>query len=131
MIAPRSFFGEHRTKDGINMPIATMTNEHLLNLIRSRLGRVGEIRAALQRSPDAVSTEERVQASMYKIRVLTPEEAADHIRGLVDELMPYLLEAYLRNMPEPRLLLIQAIGRDAALGALKFAAPALPEPSDL
>jgi hypothetical protein len=117
-------FKTHRSRDGIVQPIASMENSHLLNYIRMMMSKVGEVNAALRLLDEPSTSRGRFQSALYGMREVTPEDAASEIRNIIDALTPYLLEAYLRNMPEPREMLAEAIGRSETM---KIFIPQLPQ----
>jgi hypothetical protein len=102
---------KHRTKDGTTMLIAQMDDQHLINMINSMLRKVQEAQRASQNMDKATAFQRR----LYNLPEVTEEEVADVTRAVIQGLYPYLAEAYLRDLPGPRLALVEILGRSDAI----------------
>lgn len=103
----------HTTKTGQRMPIAAMTNEHLLNMILIVCNKMADARAAAETQSELSAFERR----LYGVSDLSPTDAADIVRDGLMILAPYVLEAALRGM-NISADLQAAIGRTGQLGGL-------------
>lgn len=101
----------HTTRDGQTMLIAQMENSHLMNYINMRLRKMLEVKESARIIPT-----DNYTRRLYGLRAVTEEEAADVNRMALMALYPYLAEAYLRGLDEPRQLLIEVLGRDSFVG---------------
>lgn len=106
-------FGTHKTREGHVMLIAAMEDSHLINFLRMLFSKVGEVKAAMALIDESAST--RFANRLYGLKPISPEDGADAIRELLEKAQPYLVEAYLRGLDEPRVLLQQAMDRRAAI----------------
>lgn len=80
----------HVTKDGKRIPIPSLENEHLLNIVRLRCRQCNAI---------FVATKQRLspyQARLYGFDALTESEAADAINRILTGLSPYFMEMVFR-----------------------------------
>lgn len=100
---------KHTTKDKKTMLIAQMDDQHLTNMIALILRQVGEIRGLTN---DHLSDYER---TLYDIPKVSEEEVAMATRLALQKLYPYLAEAYLRGLEGPRKMLVETLGREAAV----------------
>jgi len=107
---------KHTTRDGDTMPIATMDDDHLNNMIAIFHKQVMAIRSTL-----SVKSNE-LDAAIYGVRVISHTEAGRMIAAIIDEASPYLVEAYLRNLEGPRLMLCEMYARTTPLPNLSLPA---------
>lgn len=103
----------HTTRTGERLPIAAMTNEHLLNLIAMLCTKMAAARAAAETQSELSAFERR----LYGIADLSPVDAADIVREGMARLAPYVLEAALRGLDVSGELQT-AIGRTGRLGGI-------------
>jgi len=103
----------HMTRTGERIPIAAMTNEHLLNLIAMLCTKMAAARAAAETQSELSAFERR----LYGIADLSPVDAADIVREGMAHLAPYVLEAALRGL-DVAADLQTAIGRTGQLGGV-------------
>jgi hypothetical protein len=112
---------KHTQRDGKTLLIAQMDDDHLNNMIQLVLRKIEEVQSL--REPAQVDPYEQ---RLYGLKTITPEDAADAVRELIQKLYPYLAEAYLRGLEGPRIKLIEVLGRDKAIaniGGLYLPAP--------
>ena len=98
----------HRTRDGKELPIASMDDTHLVNMLNIVYQKVMIIK-------NSRSAGDPFKARLYGMRKIDDEQAADMISEALQELAPYFIEAYLRNLPEPRAMLMAIYDRDKRL----------------
>jgi hypothetical protein len=98
----------HRTRDGKEMPIASMDDQHLVNMINMVYQRAVIIKNS-RKSTDPF------KAALYGMRTISDEDAANIINEMLEDMAPYFIEAYLRNLSEPRTMLITLFDRDKRL----------------
>lgn len=103
----------HMTRTGERLPIAAMTNEHLLNMIAMLCDKMAAARAAAETQSNVSAFERR----LYGIADLSPLDAADIVREGMAHLAPYVLEAALRGL-DVAADLQSAIGRTGQLGGV-------------
>lgn len=101
---------KHTTKDHETMLIAEMTDEHLTNMIQLIIKDL--ILPAKSIQEDEYDD---FQRALYNLPKVDRRDAGKAVRKAIQKLYPYLSEAYLRGLEGPRLALIDALGRDAAL----------------
>ena len=89
----------HETRDGKKMPIASMQDDHLVNMCNIFFQRAFTLKNASKNQDD------RFSARLYGVRVVNSEDAADLINEILDIAAPYFLEAYLRGLEDPRVML--------------------------
>ena len=85
----------HRTKGGMEMPIPAMADDHLVNTIKFLLRQFNEakngIGAKVNLSP--------IQMALYNVDAKDlGKKAARQMRLIRETLMPYVLEASIRNI---------------------------------
>jgi hypothetical protein len=106
----------HRTREGEEFPIASMLDDHLTNMIAIFHKQVMAIRSTLGANTN------QLEAALYGVRVISHVEAGRMIAAIIDEAAPYLVEAYLRNLEGPRLMLCEMYARTAPLPNLNLPA---------
>jgi hypothetical protein len=99
----------HRTKEGKEMPIATMTDDHLTNMLNLIYKKAKELKQLRELSGDSF------KARLYGMKIINDEEVADLINSILEYAAPYLQEAYLRGLEGPRNMLIDIFERNARL----------------
>lgn len=103
----------HTTRTGERLPIAAMSDEHLLNLIAMFCAKMTAARAAAETQSELSPFERR----LYGVDDLSPTDAADIVREGMARLAPYVLEAALRGLHVSGDLQA-AIGRTGQLGGV-------------
>jgi hypothetical protein len=106
-------FGMHVTREGKRMAIAEMKNSHLINMIKLVLSKAIEVKGMADAAQN--QTVSRYTQRLYGVKTVSPEEAADLTKLIIEKADPYLLEAYLRGLQEPVEMLQKAIGRSERL----------------
>lgn len=101
---------KHVTRDGVEMPIASMADDHLYNTLRMFLARVKQLRETASLPVSQVSEFDRV---VYGLSDVSPAEAGRKVSEIVDHLAPYLLEGMLRPTmaADVALMFQRAMGR--------------------
>lgn len=99
----------HVTREGVTMPIAEMDDQHLINMIKFIGNQIGKLKNAARTPADTI------QARLVGARPIDIEAAASAIMELIEKAQPYLIEAYLRNLDEGRVLLCQIYERTGAI----------------
>lgn len=94
----------HRTRDGKEMPIAAMDDQHLVNMINMVYQKAIVIK-------NSRSAGDPFKTRLYGVRKISDEDAADIINEMLEDMAPYFIEAYLRNLPEPRAMLMTLFDR--------------------
>ena len=105
----------HKTREGVEMLIADMTDEHLLNTIHAAAGGIKNLRLALE-APVSVSAFERV---MYKRKTMSEEDIAEKLEWTMNHLGAYVFEAALRGLNITNTLQ-SAFGRSTSLTLPEF-----------
>jgi hypothetical protein len=98
----------HITRDGKGMPIAAMKDDHLVNMLNLVYQKVMLIK-------NARSQGKPFEARLYGVQTITDENAADLINQALNEMAPYFIEAYLRDLPEPKEMLRAIFDRSKRL----------------
>ena len=102
----------HRTREGNTKLIAQMDDSHLKHTIKLHLGNMAKAKAMADNT--ALDEYQRV---LYGLPKVDMAEAAEVNRQIIQKLYPYLAEALLRGMEDVRDMLIDAMGRDAAIAS--------------
>lgn len=107
-----SMFRTHRTAEEREMSLAQMTDTHLVNTIKAYFKPIIEAKflANLQKKDQA----DPLLAALYDIPELDVKALANKLVRTMYFVQPYLTEAYLRGLEEPRLIMIEALGRSEA-----------------
>lgn len=103
----------HRTREGIEMPIAAMADDHLLATIELLLKPMKAVTDALK-AGSAVGEQSAKSKALYgRQRKLSESKAKEIHEATYRKVGPYVLEAALRGLGV-RPQLIEAFGRGAA-----------------
>lgn len=97
----------HTTRDGNELLIAEMGDEHLVNFVNMLLNRASSVKNQSLTIPQNNYTRK-----LYGLREVTEEQAAMEVREIVRKLYPYLAELYLRGIDTPRALLAKVLERE-------------------
>lgn len=98
-------FKKHITREGKECIVAEMSDTHLVNFINFVITNTKRVK----------KSNDPFQDSLYGRKALSDKEAGEIIRECIEELYPYLVEAYLRGLKKPQELLRQLIQRESAL----------------
>lgn len=98
----------HITRQGKTMPIASMDDNHLVNLINIYYQKIVQIK-------NARATGDFFKARLYGVEIIDDETAADIINEAMEKLAPYIAEAYLRGLEGPRVMLQTIFDRTGRL----------------
>ena len=108
----------HRTKDGKELPIASMDDKHLTNLLNLIFQKAMLVKQARK-------TGDQFKARLYGVQLIDDETAADIMNELIEQGAPYFIEAYLRNLTEPQVMLRTLFERSARLEGFDALPPLL------
>jgi hypothetical protein len=108
----------HRTRDGKELPIAAMDDKHLTNLLNLIYQKAMQIK-------NARKTGDTFKARLYGVELIDDETAADLMNELVEQGAPYFIEAYLRDLKEPQVMLRTLFERSARLEGFDAMPPLL------
>jgi hypothetical protein len=92
----------HKTREGRQIPIASMEPDHLTNTCNMAFKLCIEARKAAAAGTDTLDSR------LAGVRPMDVDEAVSVIERTMEEFHPYFLEAYLRGLDGPRKML-QAI----------------------
>jgi len=104
--------GMHQAYNGRKLPIAALSDSHLTNVINAVLTKCDALKEATGTNYDAFSR------AVYNIPQLDDKAAGERVREMLTWVMPYLAEAYLRGLDEPREHLRVTMDRDSRLESL-------------
>jgi len=115
---------QHVTKDGDRLLIAEMEDEHLLNTIKVFTRQAKKLNAAAH----AKQASDPYLCSLYGVRNIDPETAAQGVRMAIIKMYPYLAEAWFRRLNDDELhdMLAEILGRDGQMEIQIV--PLLPDP---
>ena len=97
----------HTDAQGNRMLIAQLDDEHLLNIIAMHIRKI----VALRQASENENIVSRFDRALYNLQELNPEVAASQAAQRVSILMPYIMEAYLRELMDFVIPLRKALGR--------------------
>lgn len=105
-------FQTHTTREGTEMLISQMSDEHLNAYIKMICRGIVETRERA-RKPELI---DEYETALYGGKKLDPDKAARHNREAIERLYPYLAEAFLRDLSDAQLAFQTAVGRVKVLG---------------
>jgi hypothetical protein len=100
------------------MPIASMDDKHLVNMINLIFQKIMQVKQAR-------ATGDTFKARLYGVEIIDDEVAADLINEMMEKMAPYLAEAYLRGLEEPRVMLQSIYDRKERLAGFDNLPPML------
>lgn len=102
----------HTTRAGDRVPIAMLTNEHLLNIINVHLERVSQAKRVLRTDVSEV-TSLFMGKEAHQISRSTRQQAQHELMRFHERVSPYVMEANVRNLNVANLIaqLQQAVER--------------------
>lgn len=106
-------FQVHVTREGTEMLISQMSDEHLTAYIKMVCRGIIETRDRA-RKPELI---DEYETALYGGKKLDPDKAARFNREAIERLYPYLAEAFLRNLADAQLAFQTAVGRSRVLGS--------------
>jgi hypothetical protein len=95
------------------MLISQMSDEHLTAYIKLICRGIIETKDRA-RKPEMI---DEYETALYGGKKLDPEKAARHNREAIENLYPYLAEAFLRNLSDAQIAFQVAVGRAGAIGS--------------
>lgn len=98
---------KHVTREGNELLIAEMSNEHLVNFVNMLLNRASAVKNQSMTIPQNNYTRK-----LYGLREVSEEQAAMEVREIIRKLYPYLAELYLRGIDTTRELLAKVLERE-------------------
>lgn len=110
----------HFTRDGNQMLIAEMDDNHLQNLVKLKIAQLGKLQGQMAENPKM----SEFQARLYGVETVDVEKAARESRRIIEGLYPYLAELYLRNLTDLVAPLRRVVGRSGQLVTGLAALPA-------
>lgn len=104
----------HRTRIGQVMPIAEMTDSHLLNTVQMLLNQAIDLRL-IGEAPVKQMSEFELAFNDGQTPMMNPEQAGRKARNIMESCVPYVFELVLRGKMNDDLMAMaqQAMGRKA------------------
>lgn len=111
---------EHYTREGNKMLVAEMTDDHLQNLVKLKIAKLGQLQSQMTENPNI----SEFQARLYGVETVDVKAAARESRNIIKSLYPYLAELYLRGLTDLVEPLRKVIGRNSQLAVSGLFLPA-------
>ena len=111
---------EHYTREGNKMLVAEMGDDHLQNLVKLKIAKLGQLQSQMTESPHM----SEFQARLYGVGTVDVKAAARESRNIIKSLYPYLAELYLRGLTDLVEPLRKVIGRNSQLAVNGLFLPA-------
>ena len=102
---------EHYTREGNKMLVAEMGDDHLQNLVKLKIAKLGQLQSQMMENPNM----SEFQARLYGVETVDVKAAARESRNIIKSLYPYLAELYLRGLTDLVEPLRKVIGRNSQL----------------
>ena len=102
---------EHCTREGDKMLVAEMGDDHLQNLVKLKIAKLGQLQSQMMENPNM----SEFQARLYGVETVDVKAAARESRNIIKSLYPYLAELYLRGLTDLVEPLRKVIGRNSQL----------------
>lgn len=99
----------HTTAEGKRMLISQMESDHLENYIKMRLAQVLELEKR------ATAEQAGFKAQLAGAEPIDIRKAVRASQSLLNDLQPYLVEAYIRDLKAPREQIQMVVGRTDAI----------------
>jgi len=106
-------FNKHYTKEGHEILIADMEDSHLNNFIQLQFKKISDMKTIANAEVEL----DVFQKTLYGFEDIDIETVAEKTRMIIEDMYPYLAEAFLRGMDGIGLQLGATLGRNARLSA--------------